>query len=50
MVEPFYWVEMEEWICNFIADYGQMIFSIKKRVLGDKAWTVLPYELGKLVA
>lgn len=27
-VYPEYWILAEEWICNFIADYGSMIFSI----------------------
>lgn len=22
-VRPEYWIEAEEWVCNFIADYGQ---------------------------
>lgn len=50
MVEPFYWIEMEEWICNFIADYGSMIFSIASKTLGNEAIKILPYELEKLVA
>ena len=28
MVKEKYWIEAEEWMCNFIADYGMMIFSI----------------------
>lgn len=27
MVTPKYWLEAEEWICNFVADYGPLIFS-----------------------
>lgn len=49
-VEPEHWIEAEEWICNFIADYGLMIFSIAYRILGEEAWIYIPYELGKLVA
>lgn len=45
MVKPKYWVDMEEWICNFIADYGMMIFSIMYDVLGDDAIWVVPHEL-----
>lgn len=26
MVSREFWIEAEEWICNFIADYGMMIF------------------------
>lgn len=28
MVKPEFWIEAEEWVCNFIADYGMTIFSI----------------------
>ena len=35
MVYPKYWIEMEEWICNFIADYGLSIFNVAYAVLGD---------------
>ena len=28
MVKREYWIEAEEWVCNFIADYGMTIFSI----------------------
>lgn len=50
MVYPAYWIEAEEWICNFIADYGMRIFKIAYQVLGDDAWRVLPYEIGRFVA
>lgn len=28
MVHPRYWVEAEEWLCNFIADYGVYILKV----------------------
>lgn len=28
MVHPKYWVDVEEWMCNFMADYGWKIFQI----------------------
>ena len=28
MVIPKYWIECEEWICNFLADYGPIIFQL----------------------
>lgn len=33
MVHPCYWVDAEEWVCNFIADYGQTIYSIAYHIL-----------------
>lgn len=45
MVKPECWVEAEEWVCNFIADYGMKIFRIAYSVLGDDAWMVVPYEI-----
>lgn len=50
MVKPEYWVDAEEWICNFIADYGTMIFSIAQTVYSDKALHIVAKELERLVA
>lgn len=35
IVDKRHWVEAEEWVCNFIADYGLRIFTIARSVLGD---------------
>lgn len=43
-------IQMEEFICNFVADYGEMIFDITYRVLGDGALEYVPYRLERLVA
>lgn len=45
-----YWMEAEEWVCNFIADYGMRIFSIAYEVMGEDAWMFIPYELDRLIA
>lgn len=50
MVKREYWIEAEEWICNFLADYGQKIFEIAYSSLGVDAWRVVPYELDKFVS
>lgn len=50
MVKPEYWIDAEEWICNFIADYGTMIFSIAQTVYSDKALHIVAKELERLVA
>lgn len=49
-VHPEYWVEVEEWVCNFIADYGYKIFKTASEVLGEEAWLFIPYELEKIIA
>lgn len=49
-VYPERWVEAEEWVCNFIADYGFKIFSTAYKLLGEGAWSVVPRELEKLIA
>lgn len=33
MVRPEYWIDAEEWICNYIADYGRGIFLIADQIL-----------------
>lgn len=50
MVLPQHWIEAEEWVCNFIADYGYRIFSAASGVLGDLAWIYIPSEIEKLIA
>lgn len=44
MVKPEYWIDIEEWVCNFLADYGWMAYSIADSL------HVVPSELEKLVA
>lgn len=43
-------VEMEEFVCNFVADYGERIFDITYKILGDEALHHLPMYLERLVA
>lgn len=35
MVNPRYWYDAEEWICNFIANYGLGIFAIASYILEE---------------
>lgn len=48
MVIPEYWIEAEEWVCNFIADYGLFIFEAAYRILGEKAIYTVPLELERI--
>lgn len=50
MVKEPYWDEAEEWICNFIADYGMTIFKSAYSIVGIDAWIFVPQELEKLIA
>lgn len=49
MVYPEYWIEAEELVCDFIANYGFEIFSKAYDILGDDAWLVVPQELEKML-
>lgn len=42
MVQPEHWVDMEEWICNFLADYGWEVYQNAAHVLGCKAMDCIP--------
>lgn len=42
---PWKRIEMEEFICNFVADYGEKIFEITYQVMGDEAIYALPGKL-----
>lgn len=45
-----HWIDMEEFICNFLADYGMKVFRIAYRSLGYNAWKLIPKELEKYIA
>lgn len=49
-VKKEYWIEAEEWVCNFIADYGREIYSIAFSVLGEDAIHIVPYELERAIS
>lgn len=50
MVRPAYWEYAEEWVCNFLADYGTMVLETAWDVLGEEAVPVVANEIGRLVA
>lgn len=50
MVRQEYWMDAEEWICNFIADYGRNIFNISRQFLGDDIIKYIPSEIERLIA
>lgn len=50
MVRPEFWIEAEEWICNFIADYGKHIFEIVYDILGDDAWLYVAHHFNNMIA
>lgn len=49
-VTPEYWIDVEEFMCNFIADYGLKIFKTAYELFGDDALKVVPIEIEKYVA
>lgn len=44
-VKPQKWIEAEEWVCNFIADYGDEVFAIANDILSRREF-VTPNEGG----
>ena len=44
VTKPEYWIDIEEWVCNFLADYGFMAYSISQSI------HMVPVELERLVA
>lgn len=39
-VKPNRWIEAEEWVCNFIADYGDDILDIADSILSSGSFPV----------
>lgn len=50
MTYPEKWVDIEEYICNIIADYGWRIFCIAEQYLGDEAVYVVPPLIERMIA
>lgn len=50
MVKKQYWVEAEEWVCNFIADYSQFIIRTARDVLGNRFTYVAPIGAERMIA
>lgn len=50
MVKPEYYIEAEEWVCNFISDYGLKIFNIMYSIFKENTIYYIPYEIEKFIA
>lgn len=50
MVYPSQWVEAEEWVCNFLADYGMTAFMIASRAMGGDAIRCVPHAMASLAS
>lgn len=48
-VRPEYWIEAEEWICNFISDYGFKVFKAAEHIAGDDAIAFARREIERLI-
>ena len=48
MVKPEKRIAAEEWVCNFLADYGMKIYNDAAQVLGGKAIDCIPASLAAL--
>lgn len=50
MCKKRYWIEMEEFICNLIADRAREIFVRAYEIVGDEAIHFVPIYLERMVA
>ena len=49
MVRKEYWLEAEEWLCNYLIDYGIHIFEAFFEVLGANALRMIPEQFDILL-
>lgn len=49
MVRKEYWLEAEEWLCNYLIDYGTYIFEALFKVLGPSALRMIPKQFDILL-
>lgn len=45
-VKPSRWIEAEEWVCNFIADYGDEVFEIANYILEPFSFSLISGKKG----
>lgn len=50
VVYPEYWIETEEWLCNYLWNYGFQIFRTLYKTMGSKALDYIPHELERFIA
>ena len=50
VVKPDYWISAEEWLCNFISDYGMIICNAANYVLLDDIIETVPREYERLIS
>lgn len=50
MVKKRYWIEAEEWACNFISDYGQFVIRTARDILGNRFTYVAPIGVERMIA
>ena len=50
MCKKRYWIEMEEFCANLLADYGNQVFGLAYAILGNRAIHIVPYEMERMVA
>lgn len=50
MCKKRYWIEMEEFCANLLADYGNQVFGLAYAILGNRAIHIIPYKMERLVA
>ena len=50
MVKKQYWIEAEEWVCNFIADYSCFVIRTARDILGNQFTYVAPIGAERMIA
>ena len=50
MVKREYWIEVEEWCCNLLADYGGFVIRTARDVLGNQFTYVSPAGMERMIA
>ena len=50
MIKERYWVDAEEFVCNILADYGQIVIGTARDVLGNQFTYVSPVGMERMIA
>ena len=50
MIKKRYWVDAEEFVCNILADYGQLVIGTARDILGNQFTYVSPVGMERMIA
>lgn len=49
MVKKQYWIEVEEWVCDFLANHSHFVIRITRDILGNQLTCIAPIGAERMI-